>query len=582
MNTGAKNKSSGDYTAHLIIFLLAFACRIFFLVWIDEPILFGKYPFFAEKLAAGHDIGERIVDLSPFYIYWMTAWRILFGSAWEAAKWFQAFVGTLICLLVFSLGNRVFRKEAGFLAALIYAAYGNVIILETTLEPTVFVLLFNLLAVYVLQLAGEYSERKSRRNGLLLAGGLLTGLSIVTKPSFLLFLPIGLLWILILPDKRASVQGKISGAVLFCTAAALVILPVTIRNYVKLNDFILVTADAGKVFFHGNAKGATALEWTGLPDEGFNEEGSGEPDYAHVLYRRTASILSGKPLSPSESSRFWMQKALMDITEDPIVYIKREMKKFVFFFTDYELHFIASAYKEYKSILRFPFVRYGIIVSLGLTGMILSLGSFRERFLIYGVILLYLASGMIFIVQSRYRTPAVPYLCLFAGHTVFTLKKQISAGRLKTAGLVAFFACVLFFLSIFSFRTEILKTDRWQTATKIYYQLGARPHFVNRRYEAAINDLNGCIAMAPNFSPAYNLRGKAFAMIGQYEKAETDFKKVIKFSAASPKGYKNLGFLYLLLGKQKEAENWLLKARRLSPRDEKILNVLEKINDDDK
>jgi len=575
MNTDHDIKQTGDYKAYLYVFLTAIAFRVFFLIWVDEPGVFIKYPYFAEKLAAGEDIGERLIDLSPFYLYWMTGLSFIFGPDWAAVKWLQSFIGAIVCLLVFALGDRAFQKKIGCLAALIYAAYGNLIILESTLEPTVFVLLFNLSAVYLLQIAREGPTYDSRRNRLIFAGGLLSGLSVITKPSFLLFLPLGALWVLTLPNRKLSFQRRIMAAVLFCAGACMIILPVTIRNTVKFKDFILVTADAGKVFFHGNSRGATALEWTGLPDGGFSEEDAEQPDYAHVLYRRTASRLSGKTLSPSESSKFWMQKTLKDIADDPKVYIMRELKKLVFFFSDYELHYIASAYKEYKASQQFPFIRYGIIASLGLAGMVLSMGAFRARFLIYGTILLYLASGMLFIVQSRYRTPAVPYLCLFAAYTLYRLKEEIRTGRLKFAGIIVLLAGVLFFISHYSLKAEIYSSDQWHTATKIYYQLGARPHFAGNRYQNAVKDLNACLAIAPNFSPAYNLRGKADAMMEEYGSAETDFKKVVELSPASPKGYKNLGFLYLLLGRSEDAKKRFLKARYLSPHDEKILNAIQ-------
>ena len=59
----SKNGTSHqDYRLYLFTFLLATSLRVVFLVYIDEPILFYKYPFFAEKLAAGEDIGERIAD----------------------------------------------------------------------------------------------------------------------------------------------------------------------------------------------------------------------------------------------------------------------------------------------------------------------------------------------------------------------------------------------------------------------------------------------------------------------------------------------------------------------------------------
>ena len=40
---------------------------IFFLV--TDPIIFNKYPYFAQKIIQGKDIGERLLDISPFYLY---------------------------------------------------------------------------------------------------------------------------------------------------------------------------------------------------------------------------------------------------------------------------------------------------------------------------------------------------------------------------------------------------------------------------------------------------------------------------------------------------------------------------------
>ena len=64
--------SDQDYTLYAFVFLVAIGARILFLVWIDEPILFFKYPYFADKLCQGKDIGERLIDLSPFYLYFLT------------------------------------------------------------------------------------------------------------------------------------------------------------------------------------------------------------------------------------------------------------------------------------------------------------------------------------------------------------------------------------------------------------------------------------------------------------------------------------------------------------------------------
>lgn len=569
--------SSQDYKTYLIVFLTAIGARIFFLVHIDEPALFFKYPFFAEKLARGVDIGERLVDLSPFYLYCLTFLKKVFGVDWTFVKFIHSSVGALNCLLLYAVGSRAFRKEVGFLAALIFAVYGNLIILESTLEPTVFVLLFNLLSVYFLLLAKDDSPGRVPRWTLPLMAGFFVGLSIITKPNFLLFLPLAAVWLLFCGNGPLAFQQKLSHALLFCGAALFVVMPITVRNYVKLHDFVLVTADGGKVFFHGNARGATALQGTGLPDEGFAEEGADEPDYAHVLYRKTAARLSGKKLSPSESSRFWVRRALDDIADDPVSYIKLEVKKLFYFFNDYEMHYIASAYKEYRAFLSFPFVRYGIIASLGLLGMVLAVRNFKEHFLVYGAVFVYLLSGMLFLVQSRYRTPAVPYLCLFGGHAIFALREMVVAKRFKRAAVGLVVVGVFFFLTNFFHRDEIIGVDRWQQATKIHYQMGGQPLFKKGKYQDAISELNKCSAIVPDFSPAHNLRGRSYAVLGRYEEALVNFKRVISLSPNLPEGYKNAGFLYLLQGDTQTARDYLSKALTLAPHDTKVREALAKL-----
>ncbi len=566
-----------DYKSYLIVFLTAIGVRIFFFAYIDTPELFYKYPFFAEKLAGGADIGERLADLSPFYLYCLTFLKKVFGVDWTFVKFLHSFVGALNCLLLYVVGSRTFRKEVGFLAALIFSVYGNLIILESTLEPTVFVLSFNLLTVYFLLRVREDFDSPGPRCFPLLLSGLFAGLSIITKPNFLLFLPLGALWLLFCVDRTLAFQKRLLSALLFCGAALLIVMPITVRNYVKLHDFILVTGDAGKVFFHGNGKGATALEGTGLPDEGFAEESTDEPDYAHVIYRKTAARLSGRKLSPSESSSFWVRQALSDILSDPISYMKLEVKKLFYFFNDYEMHYIASAYGEYKSSLSFPFIRYGVIASLGLLGIVLAIRDFKGLFLVYGTVFVYLLSGMVFLVQSRYRTPAVPYLCLFGGHAVFVIKELVVAKRIKVATWALLLLGAFFFLTNFFHRNEIIGVDRWQQATKVHYQAGARPLFKKENYRDAISELNKCLAIVSDFSPAYNLKGKSLALLGKYEESLVNFKKVIFLSPNLPEGYKNAGFLYLLQGDKQAAIVYLSKALALAPHDTKVIDALAKL-----
>jgi 4-amino-4-deoxy-L-arabinose transferase-like glycosyltransferase len=567
--------SDQDYTVYAFVFLVAIGTRCFFLIWIDDPILFFKYPYFAEKLCQGKDIGDRLVDLSPFYLYFLTLFKKIFGMDWTLIKFIQSFLGSLISLLILSLGSRLFQKTAGFLGALTYALYGNAIILESTLEPTVFIIFFNLLAIYFLLRTKDGFKHFSHPMMMTLAGGFFVGLSIITKPNSLLLLPLGVVWLLFFANETATFHARLGQALFYCASALVVVAPVTIRNYVKLHDFVLVTADAGKVFYHGNSKNANALNRATLPDIELAVEESPEPDSAHMFFRKTAAKLMGKTISPSESSRFWIRKTLGDIYDDPLKYIKRTLKKFVFFWNDYEVHYIASAHTEYKKLNTLPFMRYSVIASLGVLGMLLSVTRFRQLFLLYGAIGVYLSACLLFLVQSRYRTPAVPYLCLFAGSAICSLKEMIHERRFKILSLSLLGVSIILALSHFAFRSEIAQQDRWQEATKNFYQMRARPLYNQGKYKAVISEMNRSLSIVPDFVPALILRGKAYAMLNRHEKAEKDFKRVIALNPNSSPGYRNLGFNYLVQGKKDEAIACLHKAIMLSPDDEQIKNVLD-------
>jgi tetratricopeptide (TPR) repeat protein len=570
-------RSSSGYGPYLFLFLLALAARLVFLIFISEPLLFIKYPSFAEKLALGEDIGERLVDLSPFYLYLLTFLKKAFAIDWTAVRFFQSFIGALNCLLVYTVGRRLFRKDTGFLAASMYAVYGNLIILESTLEPEVFVVSFTLLTVYFLSLS-EHGDGSYRPWRLAAVAGLFAGLCVITKPNSLLFFPLAGLWLFFRADRDLGLKKRAVPVCVFVGSALLVILPITIRNYVKLNDVVLVTADAGKVFFHGNGEGATALEGTGLPDEGFAEEGFAEPDYAHVLFRRTAEKLTGGKITPSQSSAFWARRALGHIVDDPLAYLVLEAKKLFYFFNNYEMHLIASAYNEYKASLAFPFLRFGVISSLGLLGMLLCAKGFKKYFLAYAVVLVYVVSGMLFLVTARYRMPAVPYLCLFGGQAMVVLKETFAARMYRRlTGLLALLGVLFFLTTLYSPGDEISGVDRWQQATKRYYQRDARSFFATGRYPEAVEALDKCLAMFPGFAPALNLRGRAYAVLGQYDKAAKDFESVIALSPRLPHGYENLGFLYLLRGETSMARSHLLKALALDSQSEKVKKVLAEL-----
>ncbi|MBI9075297.1 MAG: glycosyltransferase family 39 protein [Desulfatibacillum sp.] len=430
-----------DFQWGVLLFLIALAIRIAFYFILCDAQVFAKYTVLAREMANGADLGQRLLDVSPFYLSLLGALAKIAPRTLDYLPFIQLVAGALVCLLIYALGLRLFTRQVGFAAGLIYAMYGNGMILESTLEPYVFVLLFNGISIYLLTRAAHGQEASP---WLIAGAGIFSGLSVLAKPNFILFIIFACVWIHF-ALRNSKIYNKANlYPLLYIITAMMVIAPVTVRNYVKFNDFVLVTADYGKVFFHGNAGATTVFIPQYLPGQDKPPAGELPVDYAHVVFRKKASELAGRPLSPSEAARFWTRFTLADFKKHPWKHVQLEGRKLALFFHNFEIHHIQANHYRYVRSLGYPFVGFGLIASLGLLGMVLCLKQGKRFALLYGVVGVYLVSGLIFVVNSRYRAPAVPYLCLFAGAVFhYTAAFFVERKNMALAASLLALACLL-------------------------------------------------------------------------------------------------------------------------------------------
>ena len=78
---------------------------------------------------------------------------------------------------------------------------------------------------------------------------------------------------------------------------------------------------------------------------------------------------------------------------------------------------------------------------------------------------------------------------------------------------------------------------------KSYYQRGIQ-YFKLGDYDKAITDFSKVILMDSQFADAYNDRGSAYKMKENYDKAISDYKKAAQLDKSSGNAYNNLGSLY--------------------------------------
>jgi tetratricopeptide (TPR) repeat protein len=249
--------------------------------------------------------------------------------------------------------------------------------------------------------------------------GIAFGLAAITRPNVLAFLAVLPVW-LFLECGRTRPTGPtrrtaFASLALVWGAAALVILPVTIRNYVVSRQFVPIAWQAGTNFVIGNnpeSDGVTAI----IP--GTRGSFGGSYDDA----KRLAEQAVGRPLKGAEIDRYWMSKGLEFWRKQPGKALGLLLRKTFLWFAGYEVGNESNPYgvKRYSFInyllfdsrfLKFPF---GVLLPLALAGAWLCRKQWRRFLPLYLFVGAYSLSFIVFFVCSRYRLPLAPLAAILA------------------------------------------------------------------------------------------------------------------------------------------------------------------------
>jgi len=135
----------------------------------------------------------------------------------------------------------------------------------------------------------------------------------------------------------------------------------------------------------------------------------------------------------------------------------------------------------------------------------------------------------------------------------------------------------IFSLTRFTYKTEIVSLDKWQTATKIHYQMRGKLLFNRGLYQEAIREFEKAVTMEPDFAPAYDKLGVSHAILGHYDQAERYLRRFISLAPNVDRGYQNLAILYELKGDYEEAKRLFKKTLTMNPHNQKAKRHLKKI-----
>jgi tetratricopeptide (TPR) repeat protein len=572
------------------IFAIAFLLRLTYLFQIESIPLFvhlagdGRtYDEWARRIVAGAWLGEGVFYQAPLYPYFLAVLQSLFGHNLWAIRFIQILLGSLSCVLLFLVGEKIFSQRAGLAAGLLLGFYAPAIFFDALIEKSVLDL-FLLSALLVILLGTNTEERWSQWLG----AGAILGLLGLSRENALVLTPVIALWI-ILYFSAQSIAARAQWLGWFAAGMLLVLLPVGLRNLAAGGEFKLTTSQFGPNFFIGNNAAADGTY-------GSLRKVIGEVQLEGPDARRLAERAQGRALSSGEVSDYWLRRAVDYIEAQPADWLGLLGRKWLLVWSAREIEDSDDfyIYRSWSWLLNGlgALLHFGVLAPLAALGVALTYLRWRRLWLLYAMIVALALSVAIFYVFGRYRFPLVPLLALFAGAGVTTaleLYRKQSWRLLGAGAAIAMCAAVIvnWPLSDVSgpgaagynnLSNAYLKQGKIDEATKTalravevdpkygvaHYNLG-NLYAQQGRLDDARRHFETALRLYPNYADAHTNYGQLIAEQGDLENGLRHFRRAAALNPALPRAHLNLGVALAKQGKLDEAVAALRQAVRLSP-----------------
>jgi len=387
--------------AALVVRILAFVMNVTRNPAFDYLIMDAMHiDAWAKSLAAGESSG--VYFRGPL-VPWLFAFVHKLGGGVAAIVALNHAAGVVTAVCTWLVARAYFERRVALVAGLFTALFWPLIYFEgeVLIEP-----IFVALVMAALWCLARAVKSPSLLRAL--GAGVLVGLAALARPTILVLLPVIPLVFLsarALPGRRALV---LSGAAV--AAAILMLVPATLHNFRVSGAFVPVTWSGGLNFWLGNnersdgrssfAPGAEA-SWTG-----------GETEALEL-----ASRMNGSSLGPADASKFFADRAWEWIGTEPAGATVLALSKLHMFWEGPE--------RSNEKYIYFFWDRFGpglipmpgtwLIAPLALVALLRLWPRRRELSLLYLFVLAYMLGVVAFFVVARYRVPAAPVLCIFAG-----------------------------------------------------------------------------------------------------------------------------------------------------------------------
>jgi len=586
--TPARRRLDPAWRWFAIVLAAGFVVRLIYLLQAraHDPLFFtpqmdAEYHHrWAFAIASGTEFIRDAFFRAPLYPYFLgLLYKLGLDLFWVRVV--QAMLGSASCGLTYLLARRILipqpqapqskiqnpkskihSEPVARAAGLVLAAYPLAIYFDGELLIPSLVVFLVLLGLVLL-----YRSLDTGRQWWL--PGLAFGLASIARPNVLAFVAVLGVWLLFRLRRRAwPLLGWFGGAV------ALVILPVTVRNYAVSRTFVPIAWQAGTNFYIGNnpqSDGVTAVvpgtraSWWG----GYND------------VKALAERALGRELKGAQIDRYWLRQGFEFWKKEPLRALGLTAHKLCLLLSGYEVSNNRNIYyfKRFSflnllifqtGVLKFPF---GLLLPLALAGAYLGRRQAGRWLPAYLFVAAFGLSFVAFFITARYRMPLVPILAILACYAVSRFRQSAKREKL-VSGAVFALSFVVFNAGFFGAgssglagpgRVEDAAQTRFNTAMALYQQgkpadaleevraalvadsadnvliLESAIYLDAQDFSRARAAAEAAVRKAPNTAEPYGQLGNVYGAIGAFDSAQACFEKVVELDPYSVSSWTNLG-----------------------------------------
>lgn len=352
-----------------------------------------EYDLVGLSLAAGTGFtiyGQPYLIHPPGYPLFLGFLYLLFGHSFAAVKVAQSLLGALTCVVILLIGERLFTRRVGLVAAAIAAVYPHLVYYTGILmAETLFVFLSTLCLYTLVRLREDPSPRHMALAGVAL------GVASLTRPM-LLFLPaLLLLWIWL---EFGTARRALLVTATLSLWMALVILPWTVRNYVVTGSFVPIVATHWVTLYGANNPAILA-----------------NPD-------AVGGWVDPEPMTPAEYRAAYLAFMSELLFQRPLDLVKLELHKLKRFWS----LFPKTQTPERDALINL--LSYGWLLPLFLAGMVLAARIPPAPGILYVWVAYFCLLTLVMHGTTRYRQPVEPVILLFAAFTLVRIWDRTGLG----------------------------------------------------------------------------------------------------------------------------------------------------------